>query len=523
MTTIDAPALLGAMRGVVGDTHVLTDAAAAPFATDVYNLRNMPVAVVRPGTVEQLQAVVRGCAGAGCAMQVRGGGASYTDGYQSSDGDYVLVDVSRLDRIVEIDTHGGFVTVETGVTWSALSDALAAKGFRTPFRGPFSGLVATIGGSMSQNSISHGSGLYGISAESALGFDIIGHNGEILRTGAGAIGGSAFARHFGPDLTGLFTGDCGAFGIKARITLPILRQRPTHGVISFSFPDFASTHESMRRIALERIEDSHFALDAALSQGQIARQERAGATLSMALSILRTSPSLTSGVRQVLAAGLLARRQIRASAYMTHYIVEGFDKAEVNARLHRLRELVRGLGSEIAPTVASVVRGMPFAPLFNTLGPAGERWVPLHGILPHGNVPAFQTALEAFYAERAVEMKRLGIWTGGMFSTVGSSGFLYEIAIYWPDAITDYHRAAVPADYLGALPVYPANPEAREYVHRFKSDLIALYDAHGAINFQIGKAYSYLDRVEAPVQALVAAIKAQVDPDRRIGPGNLGL
>jgi len=523
VTTLDAPALLGAMRGVVGDAHVLTDAAAAPLATDVYNLRYMPVAVVRPGTVEQLQAVVRGCAGAGCAMQVRGGGASYTDGYQSSDGDYVLVDVSRLDRIVEIDTHGGFVTVETGVTWAALSDALATKGFRTPFRGPFSGLVATIGGSMSQNSISHGSGLYGISAESALGFDIIGHNGEMLRTGAGAIGGPAFVRHFGPDLTGLFTGDCGAFGIKARITLSILRQRPTHGVISFSFPDFAATHESMRRIALERIEDSHFALDAALSQGQIARQERAGATLSMALSILRTSPSLTSGVRQVLAAGLLARRQIRASAYMTHYIVEGLDKAEVNARLHRLRELVRGLGSEIAPTVASVVRGMPFAPLFNTLGPAGERWVPLHGILPHGKVPAFQAALEAFYAERAADMKRLGIWTGGMFSAVGSSGFLYEIAIYWPDAITDYHRAAVPADYLGALPVYPANPEAREYVHRFKSDLIALYDAHGAVNFQIGKAYSYLDRVEAPVQALVAAIKAQVDPDRRIGPGNLGL
>lgn len=507
----------------IGEAHVLTGDAARAFATDVYHLLTMPIAMARPGTVEELQAVVRACVDADVALQLRGGGASYSEGYQSRDDDYVLVDLGRLDRIVTIDTHGGFVTVEAGVTWAALSAALAEKGFRTPFRGPFSGLVATVGGSVSQNSISHGSGMYGISAESVLSLDIVTANGEVLRTGSGATGGLAFARHFGPDLTGLFTGDCGAFGIKARITLPILRLRPTHGVASFAFPDFEAMHESMRRIALERIEDSHFALDSALSQGQIARQERAGATLSMALSILRTSPSTLAGIRQIAAAGLLARRQIRSSAFMTHYIVEGFDKAEVNARLHRLRELVAGLGSEIAPTVASVVRGMPFAPLYNTLGPAGERWVPLHGILPHRHAPGFHARLDGFYAARRAEMNRLGIWTGGMFSTVGTSAFLYEIAIYWPDAITDYHRAAVPADYLGALPTYPENPQAREYVRQFKAELTALFVEHGAINFQIGKAYPYLDRMKAPVRGLAEAIKAQLDPDRRMAPGNLGL
>ncbi len=520
---MSAVSLLDTLRGAVGDDHVLTGDAALPFATDVYALLGAPVAMVRPDSVEALQAVVRACAAAGHSVQLRGGGASYTDGYQSRDAGYVLLDLGRLNRIVEIDTHGGFVTVEAGVTWAALSDALAAKGFRTPFRGPFSGLVATIGGSMSQNSISHGSGMYGISAESVLALDIVTADGALLRTGAGALGGLPFARHFGPDLTGLFTGDCGAFGIKARITLPILRQRPTHGVISFAFPDFAATHESMRRIALERVEDTHFALDAALSQGQIARQERAGATLSMALSILRTSPSALAGVRQVIAAGLLARRQIRASAYMTHYIVEGFDKREVNARLHRLRQLVAELGSEIAPTVASVVRGMPFAPLFNTLGPAGERWVPVHGILPHRAVPGFHAALEAFYAAQRPEMERLGVWTGGMFSAVGTSGFLYEIALYWPGAITDYHRAAVPADYLAALPTYPDSAEVNAFVHGFKAGLIALYAEHGAGQFQVGKAYPYLDRVEPPVRGLIEAIKTRLDPQRRIAPGNLGL
>lgn len=515
--------LADTLRAAVGEANVLTGAAALPFATDVYRLANAPEAVVRPDTVAALQAAVRACSQAGRAVQLRGGGASYTDGYQSAQPDYVLLDLSQLNRIEAIDTRGGFVTVQAGVTWAALAEALAAKGFRTPFFGPFSGLAATIGGSMSQNTISHGSGAYGISAESVLGMDIVTADGDILRTGSGAVGGAHFVRHFGPDLTGLFTGDCGAFGVKARITLPILRQRPTHGVISFAFPDFAALHESMRRIALERIEDTHFALDAALSQGQIARQERAGATLSMALSILRTSPSIPAGLRQVAAAGLLARRQIRAAAYMTHYIVEGFDKSEVNARLHRLRALVTGLGHEIAPTVPAVVRGMPFAPFFNALGPAGERWVPLHGILPHAEAAPFHAALEGFYAARKAEMTRLGVWTGGMFSTVGTAGFLYEIAIYWPDAITDYHRSVVPADYLANLPRYPENPEASAYVQQLKHDLTALFVQHGAVNFQLGKAYPYRDRLAPPVRALVQAIKDQLDPGGVIAPGNLGL
>lgn len=513
-----------AFAGIVGADNVLTDAArVAPFATDVYRAQVLPGAVVRPGTVEELQAVVRAAHDARLAFTVRGGGASYTDGYNSVSADHLLIDLSRLDRILAIDEFNGFVTVEAGVTWLQLSDALAAKGLRTPFRGPFSGLAATIGGSMSQNSISHGSGAWGISAESALAFDVVLADGTLLRTGTGALGEAPFGRHAGPDLTGLFTGDGGAFGLKARITLPLLRHKPAHRVLSFAFATFAQMHESMRRIAMERIEDSHFALDAALSQGQIAKQERAGGQLSMALSIVKSSPSVFAGVKQVAAAGLLARRQISASNFMTHYIVEGFDDAECRAKLQRLRDLTADLGREIVATVPSVVRGMPFAPLYNTLGPGGERWVPLHGVMAHDRVVDFHKALQAFYADRAADMAHHGVWGGGMYSTVGSSGFLYEIALYWPDEQTPYHAGAVPADYLKALPTFPANPAARDYVHRLKGELVDLYDAHGALHFQLGRAYPYASRLEAAPRALVGAIKAALDPDRLVGPGVLGL
>jgi D-lactate dehydrogenase (cytochrome) len=512
------------LSDIVGADNLLTEPARISyFATDVYRSQVLPGAVVRPGTVEELQAVVREAAAANVRFTVRGGGASYTDGYNAVDGSHLLIDMSRLNRIVEIDEFNGYVTVEAGVTWLQLSDALAAKGLRTPFRGPFSGIAATVGGSMSQNSISHGSGAWGISAESALAFDIVLADGRLLRTGTGGMGEKPFGRHAGPDLTGLFTGDCGVFGLKARVTLPLLRNKPAHRVLSFAFAEFAQMHESMRRIAMERVEDSHFALDAALSQGQIAKQERAGGQLAMALSIVNSSPSVLAGLRQVAAAGVLARRQISASNYMTHYIVEGFDDAECRARLQRLRDLTADLGHEIVATVPSVVRGMPFAPLYNTLGPNGERWVPLHGVMAHDRVRGFHEALQSFYAERAADMKQHGVWGGGMYSTVGSSGFLYEIALYWPDEQTAYHAESVPADYLASLPTFPANLPAREFVHRLKGELVDLYDAHGALHFQLGRAYPYASRLAEEPRALVKAIKSALDPKGLVGPGVLGL
>jgi D-lactate dehydrogenase (cytochrome) len=517
------PDVLAALETAVGSANVRTGDDTLALSTDVYRRAEAPLAVVRPDSVEALQAVVRATAPAGVKLSLRGGGASYTDGYIPFEAGIVLVDLGGLNRIVTIDEVDGHVTVEAGVTWAVLRDALAERDLRTPFWGPFSGLGATIGGSMSQNTISHGSGAYGISADSVLSFDVVTADGSLLSTGAAAAGTLPFTRHFGPDLTGLFTGDCGTLGIKARVTLPVMRRKPAHRPISFAFPDLISMHEVMRRIALERIEDTHFSLDAALSQGQIARQDRAGATFDMALSILRSSPSLIAGAKQLVQAATSARRTIRKSAFMVHYIVEGFDNGEVKARLHRIRQLAGDLGHEIPATVPAVVRGMPFAPFFNTLGPAGERWVPLHGILPNSRVADFERDYRALLAPREAEMKRLGVWLGGMFATVGAGGFLYEIALYWPDEITDYHRAAVPADYLASLPTYPAGPEARAYVHQLKSDIVDLFVKHGATNFQIGKAYPYADRLTPEALALVRSAKVTLDPAGRMSPGNLGL
>jgi D-lactate dehydrogenase (cytochrome) len=86
--------------------------------------------------------------------------------------------MSRLNRI-EVNAADMYVRCEAGVTWAQLYERLAAENLRTPFWGPFSGIAATIGGGMSHYAVNYGSGLYGVSAESLIGMDVILGNGDM--------------------------------------------------------------------------------------------------------------------------------------------------------------------------------------------------------------------------------------------------------------------------------------------------------------------------------------------------------
>lgn len=503
---------------VLGETCVSDDAAHRRFmGNDVYHAGGPPALVVRPASVAGLQAAVRVCAAASVAMVPRGGGASYTDGYLYGPGEHVLFDTGALDTI-DIDLANSVVTVGAGVTWANLKVALAKHRLRTPFWGPFSGLAATVGGSISQNTISHGSATFGISAESVLSMDVGAASGELISTSA-----SKAVRHFGPDLTGLFTGDCGALGIKAAITLPLIDEQEHFETLSFAFDDFAKCHAAETRVARVRLADSHFGLSLSLSQGQIGKQQDMAARWHIAGEVMRSAPNVFAGVRQLLKMAIAGDDALRSGEYMCHFIVEGVDADEVSAKAKHLRALIAPYGREIANSVPAFVRAMPFAPLTNILGPNGERWVPLHGILPHKNVLPFHDALSAFYQARKSDMDRLGVWHGSMFNPVGSAGFLYEIALYWPDARTQYHDQMLGSEYLESLTAYPANTEVQDYVDQLKNDLVALYAEHGSAHFQIGRAYPYRARLDAQADDLIVAIKARLDPDGLMNPGALGL
>ncbi|MEY4269283.1 MAG: hypothetical protein RLZZ58_499, partial [Pseudomonadota bacterium] len=500
--------LLDTLNQQIGPDNVLTsDADRLFYGHDVFRSGNMPDAVVRPGTVDELQAVVRAAYASGTPLVMRGGGASYTDAYAHRKNGGITVDTARLNRI-DIDEVNATVTVEPGVTWAALREAVLARGYKTKFWGSYSGLFANVGGGMSMNAISHGQGC---AADAALSFDIITGTGEMIRTGS-AVSGKAqpFFRHYGPDLTGLFTGDCGALGVKARITLALERAPAAFATASFAFDTFANLHGAFRATGMAGIVEENFGLNEVLQQGQLGKADTA-AKVDMAGKIVKQS-GLIKGAAKLAKMAMAGEKAIAAANYAGHFIVEGIDQAEANCRIAAVKKLCGAFGSEIPNSIPEVVRAMPFAPFHNILGPKGERWLPCHTHLPHAAAVPFHDALMALLAGEADTMARHGIVVGGMFMAVGSTSFVYEPAFYWPDAQTPYHQRMIEPDHLASLPTYARSEANEAEALRIKSAVVDLMHDHGGVHFQVGKVYPYARDHDPLHWALLRTIKAELDP-----------
>ncbi|HSN72717.1 MAG TPA: FAD-binding oxidoreductase [Steroidobacteraceae bacterium] len=521
---MNAPDLIDELVAIVGREHVLQEPADLEFySTDAYSRGEMPLAVVRPADPTELARVIPAVTRRGLSVVPRGGGASYTDGYLPREPGAVLVDTLRLDRIVEVNAEDMYVTVQCGVTWAALHEALAPRGLRTPFFGPFSGIGATVGASIAQHAVSWGTGTFGVSADSVLGFSVVLADGSTLRTGSGATQTSPpFFRHYGPDLTGLFTGDVGALGIKSEITLRLIRKPSHHLGLSFRFADFDSMARGMMAAAKLGICTLNFGLDPRLQQGQLGKTTRAD-EWQAAAAVMRSSRNWLDGCVQVARMARAGRRFLRPDTYSAHYVVEGLDASAVRSSAAALRDALAPDGAETASTIPDVVYAMPFAPFHNMLGPRGERWVPMHAILPFSRVAAFRSGLTALYERHAEAMREHRVDYGAMFMTVSTHAFLYEPVFYWEDERNACLERMVPAEHLQSLPRYPPNPAGRALVARMKQEIIALMHSHGATHFQIGKVYPYLEDHDPRATRLLQAIKAELDPAGRINPGALGL
>lgn len=516
--------LLRELAALVGDAHVLSNAADREFyAMDVYNQLQLPLAVVQPGTVEELQKVVRAATAAGVAVVPRGGGASYTDGYLPTTAQSILLDTGRLNRIVELNETDMYVTVEPGITWAELWEALKAKGLRTTFWGPFSGIKATVGGSMSQNSASLGSGNYGISADAVLAFEVVLASGEILKTGSrAAANGVPFFRWYGPDLTGLFTGDAGALGVKVRITLRLIKAPPFFGAASFGFDTFENMSAGMAAVAREGVVADNFGLDPRLQQGQLGKTSAKDA-MAAAWAVAKTARNPVEAGIKLLKMAAAGKRFLAGHNYSAHYTVEGVCQAEINAKLALVRKAMEPFGTETANTIPTVIRAMPFIPLYPILGPKGERWVPQHGIMPFSKLPEFHQKLQRLYADHAEPMRKAKVDKGTMYMTINTHAFLYEPVFYWEDDRTAFHKRFLPREYLDMLPEYPANPEGRALVRELRQKIQEVFASVGAVHMQVGKCYPYLQGRDPEAARLLKELKKTLDPRNLMNPGALGL
>src|SRR5689334_8650212 len=159
---------IGAMRRALPNLAFSTDALAL-YATDIfYESEFPPLAVVTPTSAADVQAIVKAAREHGLSLAVRAAGLSYSAGYIPTNDHTLVVDTTRMNRIVEINARDRYVTVEAGVTWAALHDALKDTGLTSPFWGTLSGRHATVGSALSQGAKLYGSGSRGTSAETVI-------------------------------------------------------------------------------------------------------------------------------------------------------------------------------------------------------------------------------------------------------------------------------------------------------------------------------------------------------------------
>ena len=149
------------------------------------------------------------------------------------------------------------------------------------------------------------------------------------------------------------------------------------------------------------------------------------------------------------------KRFLASHPYSAHYTVEGVCQAEVNAKLALIRKAMEPHGTEMPNTVPTVIRAMPFIPLYPILGPKGERWVPQHGIVPFSKAHELHAKLSKLYSDNAGRMQKAKVDNGAMFMTCATHGFLYEPVFYWHDDRTAFHQRYLPKEYLDTLPTYP--------------------------------------------------------------------
>lgn len=520
-----ADVALATLAESLGAEHVLTDEAVrAFFSTDLFYKGTPPCAVISPGSVEQLAAAVKTIVESGLAVVPRGGGLSYSAGYVADHSDAVVVDTRRLNQIIEINQEDMFVTVETGVTWQALDEALEKHGLRTPFWGTGSGKHATVGATLSQNGINYGSGQYGFAGQSVIGLSVVVANGNVIKTGTGGNDQAAtpFLRHYGPDLTGLFVGDCGALGIKVTATLQLIKRPAVTRYAAYEYGSSDLFCEALSEIARCQVVSECFGFDPGFTS---MRTTYAGVKdgLKLLSGVATSAESLGQGIKEAIKVAAAGRAYLDGIQYSIHITVDGCDEDDATLRLATADKILSAQGTEIEASVPKVMRGTPFPDPTIILGHNGELWVPMHGIVSHSQLKALLKNLDQYMNDQEQVIQEHGIAWAITAVPAGPSGILVEPNLYWRDERSAMTESYLPDTYLSQKQRYPANAETKATVRHLREGMIDVFRALGAAHLQIGRVYPFLESRSPDVQALLKTLKAQLDPQGRINPGSLGL
>jgi len=225
---------------VVGKEYVLyTPEDLAVYSYDGTFAEGLPEVVVLPATTEQVSQVVKLAAEARVPIVARGMGSGLAAGSIPVNSGGMVVSLTRMNHILEIDTENSTVRTEAGVITADLQAAVEKIGLFYP-PDPSSIKHSTIGGNIACNAGGPRCLKYGVTGDYVLGLTVVLADGQILKTG-----GKPIKDVTGYDLKGLFTGSEGTLGL---ITEALLRLVAKPRYAKTALAEFASLNDASRTV-----------------------------------------------------------------------------------------------------------------------------------------------------------------------------------------------------------------------------------------------------------------------------------
>lgn len=523
---LNSEQLVSRLSRIVGTDNLLMDFESRQFYSMDFSEESSPVAmaVVRPGSVDQIVEVVKAARQANVAVNTRGGGMSYTKGHVPIKAETIIIDNSLMNRIVEINTTDRYITVETGARWIDIRNALKGTGYRIPYLGTLSGNYATLGGGLSQNATGMGRTTL---ADHVLGLEVVLGDGRVLKTGSSITKNTGpFYRYNGPDLTGLFLCDSGAFGIKTKAHL-LLEPWPKMAFGCVTFPDRVALTQAQVEMAKTGLHTEAFAFDGKYlneyaAHPPLPREERS----EMVRRFLADNPVKWRAYRALFQAwhrsGLKFLEGLPNAMY---FIAEAPDQASAERTRDAIMKICRKAGGRPLPT--TIPFGLRYGPYLNVgdimANRQGEVNFPINAKFEASKSTLAIKAFERFLLENAAILQKHQI-------NIACNTLLHghfwgiEPVISWGRPLGPYrmHYASEDRRVKSAQIVEDQERTATAIDLRYR--LTGMFRDLGSLHVQWAKAYPYADALGPGTEwQLVNDIKKMLDPDSTLNPGVLGL
>ena len=221
---------------------LITDARAVrPFETDgLTAIRERPWAVALPANVAEVRAVLRICREERVPVVARGAGTGLSGGARPHKHG-VLLTLSKMNRVKQVDVDAATATVEPGVANLAISDAVREHGlYYAP--DPSSQIACSIGGNVAENAGGVHCLKYGLTVHNVLGVRVETIGGEEL-----VLGGTGLAQP-GLDMLAVMIGSEGMLGVITEVTVKLLPLPAARRVLLAAFDSLAAAGEAVGAI-----------------------------------------------------------------------------------------------------------------------------------------------------------------------------------------------------------------------------------------------------------------------------------